>query len=1696
MLLNSRISPVFAVLISGLLLCCIFSSEALSQSPRRPATALAPEPAAQLPLYEVGVARVDITPDYPVRLNGFAVRKAESEGVSSRLYARALTISMGDQPPLIVVAIDSLGIRLPMVDALAAKVGQQLQVPRENVVVTFTHTHSAPKVNGASDNIFAQAIPSDHQSHIDLYSAELAESLARAVTQALKNRRKARLEWGIGKVEFSKNRRLKDGPVDHSLPVLLARDADTGNVIATYVSYACHAVTLSFNQLSADWPGYAAETLEREFPDSVALVSIGAGSDSNPISGVTGDKVDVARSQGAEIGDEVVRLVKRGMQRLTGLPQAKFATIDLPLKPLPTRAEWETLAAKGGAAGYNATTQLARLDRGEKLTEKIDYAIQSWTFGDDLAIVFLAGEVCVDYSIRLKSELRRNSLWVNAYSNDFCSYIPSERLLREGGYGGGAEIPYFALPTTFATGLEEKIVAEVHRQIAPGFQPKTAPPQTPKASLNSFKTHGDLRIELVAAEPLISDPVAIDFGDDGRLWVAEMNDYGRGVYESFKGSGRIRVLTDRDRDGQFDVAVTFLDGLRFPTDVKRWRDGVLICDAPDILFARDRDNDGVADDVKTLYSGFEVRNAQARVNSLRWGLDNVLYGACGLFGGNIHVHSSGAVVAANNRDFRFQPDTDLFEPATGRSQQGRCRNDWGDWFGCSNGNLIKYFPTDDRIYRRNPLVTPPPSELSVATGPGASELMTTEELVRFELSGPPGRPTSACGIGIYRDRVLGADYYGNAFTCEPVHQAVHRLVLNEEANGYVGRRPAGEEQREFLTSSDKWFRPVQARTGPDGGLWIVDMYRYVIEHSRWIPQTTLEGVDVFAGQGRGRIYRILPKEKAVGADVPNWAEISSLSATDLAERMANSNGVVRDMCHQRLIWLAPQQEEVAAALQSHVTQNPNAAVRLQALSALDGLSFLDSGTLITAMRDVDSHIVRAAVKLSAAQPNDENVFTEVLKLAGHPDRRVQIAVAYSLGEWRAEVDKSAAAKLVQIALGSEGDRTIQATVESSLHARLVPHLMASVMQLTAAERRQASLRSLLLLGVRMGETADVVPVLEASLKDTRPLPIRLREVSTLLTACRSDSALTETERVRIQEPLMTLWQSAEDSLADKARGDAEHLAAITFMSNSGPLIRAIIGDERRAGAAVKFGGKLNQTFSVGIQEAAALALARLNSPDAIDRLLTASSHVGPQVRATIFDSLLSRETSASELLQALEDGRVSANLLDATLRGRLENHASAEVQKTAKRVLGVNLGQMSKRVPSELIGRYETALAAPRDLTHGKAIFAKSCASCHRLDNVGFTIGPDLAALSNRDERALLVAALDPNREVDARYITWVAALNDGRTLSGILVEETATTVRLREAGGKEHVVLRNDLESLRSSQKSLMPEGIEKDLSPKDLANVLAYVSQFKRQIAPGSTEPATKPAPAVAMRDSDLPRYPPQIAPFLLDETQPLDLKIKVIDLRPGMGPAIVQLLTQDLKESDYGSEEEYRRIPWIWRVAIATGKRNDGGELRDLLEVSLPAESAPLRDWQAVVVGGGIINGLTQVGVWPRQRIEEIFAGAPSIGEPWSSTLRKSVEMADNSKVRPGTRYDALRMVAMLNWDESGKILTKYLKDGPRELQMGAVSGLGDIQHDDVVMTLVAALPMLTRRNRTLAIEALQRTPRRQQAYRDAEESEPGN
>lgn len=416
--------------------------------------------------YQVGTARIDITPDFPVRLSGYGMRRLEAEGIEQRIWTKAVAICSDGGSPAVLMTVENCGVPAAMTEEIAAELNQKAGISRECFVVCSTHTHSAPCLSGLLPTLFGEPIPDEHQVNIDRYTRDLKSKLGSVALTALADLRPATLAWGEGTVGFASNRRTPGGPVDHVMPILCAMDAD-GELRAIFTSYACHCTTLGgdFNAICGDWAGYAQAYIEADYPGAVGMVAIGCAGEANP---APRSGLNYAQQHGHAIAAEVNRLIGSGLTPIHGELNGQIQWIDLPFDTLPPREEWTDRVRQGGAIGYHAQMHLDRLNRGEALQTTLSCPIQIWNFADELAIVFFAGEMVVDYSIRLKSETSR--LWLNAYCNDVPCYIPSKRILKEGGYEGEGAMIYYDRPTRFTPAVEDMIINAVHELLLEAFR--------------------------------------------------------------------------------------------------------------------------------------------------------------------------------------------------------------------------------------------------------------------------------------------------------------------------------------------------------------------------------------------------------------------------------------------------------------------------------------------------------------------------------------------------------------------------------------------------------------------------------------------------------------------------------------------------------------------------------------------------------------------------------------------------------------------------------------------------------------------------------------------------------------------------------------------------------------------------------------------------------------------------------------------------------------------------------------------------------------------------------------------------------------------------------------------------------------------------------------------------------------------------
>jgi putative membrane-bound dehydrogenase-like protein len=948
-------------------------------------------------------------------------------------------------------------------------------------------------------------------------------------------------------------------------------------------------------------------------------------------------------------------------------------------------------------------------------------------------------------------------------------------------------------------------------------------PRSPAASLRCLKARPGFAVEQVAAEPLVFDPVAFAWGPDGKLWVVEMGDYPLGIDGKGKPGGKVVYLESSMGDGRYDRRTVFLDNLPFPTGVLPWRKGVLVTCAPDIFYAECTKGSGKADRRETLFTGFREGNQQHRVNTLAWGLDNWLHVANGDSGGVIRSLKTNKVVDISGRDVRIRPDTGEIDAQTGQTQFGRSRDDWGNWFGGNNSVPMVHYVLPDQYMRRNVHFAVREARVQVPEVPGAAPVFPrSRTLPRFNDPGAANRFTSACSPVVYRDDLFGPHFSASLFVSEPVHNLVHREVISPLGVTFRGARAAEERTSEFLASSDNWFRPTTVQTGPDGALWVASMYRAVIEHPQWIPPEVQKRLDLRAGHDRGRIYRAFP----VGAAPRAIPRLDGLDTAGLVAALESPSGWQRDTAQQMLLW---RRDPAAVAPLEKLARSPRPLARLHALCTLDGLDALKPGVLVKALSDPHPGVRRHAVRLCETRlgPSPE-LGKALLARLDDDDLTVRLQLAFTLGEWK---DERAGRALGQILKRDSGDRFVYAAVMSSLSRNnLDAVLQAALEGLPPPELIVELMRQTGAMGLR-GTTATLLRHIAAVPKGEPP-GSRLDLLAGLLDGLEqrgSSLAALGKENREAMRGVAELFTYARRTAGDEAQPEAERLRCLRLLGRGG---------DRRKEDRELLGSLLGPRVPEAVQVGAVAALARLRSREAPELLLRGWKSHGPRLRAAVLDALLQRPAWLPDLLAALESKTVLALELDAARRQRLLAHRDEAIRKRAAKLLADAVSPDRQKV----IDSYREALTRLGDPGRGKAVFGKVCASCHRLAGAGSEVGPDLAALSGKSAEYLLIAILDPNRAVEARYINYQATLLDGRIFAGILAAETGNSITLLGADGKPRVILRRSLESLSSTGQSLMPEGLEKDMPVAAMADLLAFV-QSQAPAARPKAFPGNKP-------------------------------------------------------------------------------------------------------------------------------------------------------------------------------------------------------------------------------------------------------------
>jgi len=952
------------------------------------------------------------------------------------------------------------------------------------------------------------------------------------------------------------------------------------------------------------------------------------------------------------------------------------------------------------------------------------------------------------------------------------------------------------------------------------------PPTEPADALATLKVLDGFRIEQVAAEPLVASPVAMAFDADSRLYVVEMRDYSEQDKERL---GRIRLLEDTDGDGRFDKATLFAELLSWPTAVTCFDGGIFVGAAPDIYYLKDNDGDGKADLQRTVFTGFSRGNVQGLLNSFHWSLDNRIHGSASTGGGQITRPDAPALkpVSLSGRDFSFDPRQLDLRPESGGAQHGMSFDDWGNKFVCSNSDHIQAVMFRDRYLARNAAASAPGARVSIAVDGPQAEVFRISPLepwriarTRLRVTGAAPGPiegggraggyfTGATGTTIYRGDAWPQEYLGQSFTGDVGSNIVHRKIVKPKGVGFEADR--ADPGREFVASTDTWFRPAQFANAPDGNLYLIDVYREVIEHPLSLPPQIKQHLDLTSGRDRGRIYRVV-REGYKQRPLPH---LQSAPTAEVVAQLASRNGWNRDTA-ARLLY-ERQDRAAIEPLKKLAASGALAESRMQALCALDGLQALSPDILLERLADNDPHVREAAVRLAERLARDnQQLRTKICQLAADPDPRVRYQVAFSLGEFD---DPARGAALATILRTDSSDPWMRLAVFSSL-ADGAGDVLASLVANSAWRAGESSRTLLYELARYIGrqnksaELSKTLAALETITKEPALSTSIMRGLGDGLARQGGtfSSQLAKLGSVKAESLLGEILAAARQTAGDadkpaNLRVEAAGLLALGSFSESSPVLI----------------GLLSNREPQAVQSAALGALARFADPSIAAALLAAWPGMSPALKSAATEVLFSRGDWLLAVLDATEKEKFSLADLDPARLQLLAKHSNKQVRQRAAPLLEkIKLGRRQ-----DVVEAYRSALTTAGDASRGRQVFQKICAACHRLDGVGHEIGPNLASFRNRGAEAILVNVLDPNREVNPQFVNYVVTTDDGRSLTGLIAAETANSVTLRRAENAADTIDRSQIEELRSTGLSIMPEGLEKQIDLAQMADLLTYLSK-----------------------------------------------------------------------------------------------------------------------------------------------------------------------------------------------------------------------------------------------------------------------------
>ncbi len=962
---------------------------------------------------------------------------------------------------------------------------------------------------------------------------------------------------------------------------------------------------------------------------------------------------------------------------------------------------------------------------------------------------------------------------------------------------------------------------------------------TPTAP-DGFQLHPDFRLELVAAEPLVFDPVDMEFDENGRAYVLEMPGYPMSDAES-----RLVCLQDENGDGRFDARLVVADQLTVASSFMPYRGGFLVVAPPQLIWVKDNDGDLITDERTVIMDGFDVGNLQHNASGLSYGLDNWIYAANG--GNDGAPYFDGAAdepIDLRGEDFRFRVGEKRLE-RVGESSGGfeLAFDQWGNLFETHNLEHVSQLVFPGRYLEGVPVQ--PDHTLTVISDHeenGLSRIYPIgEQDTRVNHPEQSGFFSGACGITFYGGNAFPGAFNNNLFVADVVLNLIHLDVLSPDGAAFRASRL--RDKVEFLASTDRSFRPVNMATGPDGALYVVDMYRDVIEHPEWIPDEIEATLDLNAGKDKGRIYRITPRQ---GWE-PARPALDKNDPNTLVQALADPNQWTR-LTAQRLI-VESADPAFVPLLEELVRNSDGSLSLLHGLWALEGLGKLKNEDLLRAFQGEEAGLRYNALQIAEQQINQSPEFVEeVIKLTADADARVRLQAALTLSALSPEhyaaheaaigkallavVDHSGADRWTAMAVAAAAARQPVAFVESLLAAGEAP-----------GEQQQAVIETLLRQVGKQHDGAQAQRIL-AALSSNQALPPTLTAgaVEALAAGWGEQTAAGAGQMVPALEKLeagehpavvracgqvrQALQLPASDVLRQQLAVALESVQNRSLPQEERLALLKLIELEAFDRRAPVLYALLDNREPQALQEEVLWQLWRADNPEIAHRLVGLWPTLGPAARKGAGDILLYKSANQEVLLSALESGAIKMGEMNFDLERRrtLLWWSDSESVKKRAEALFSDAGVVTRR---EAIDAMRPALELAGDVAHGQEVFANLCATCHRYGDLGQDVGPALTEINRKSKEALLYDILDPNAAVDTKYLNHQVRTANGSIYSGIVARETDEAVTLKMTGGLEQTIDKADIERFTSLGISYMPEGQEATLSQQDFADLLAFLQQ-----------------------------------------------------------------------------------------------------------------------------------------------------------------------------------------------------------------------------------------------------------------------------